>query len=267
VVSGRYLTLEERLHIADLHLAGEGVRAIAGALERAPSTISRELRRNGSAGLPRGPRSKLPPRPLTYLPYAAHQRAAARAARPKVAKLDDPVIGAELSAFVTEKMGLRWSPQQISQKLAEAHREREELRVSHETIYQSLFVQGRGHLRADLHRQLRTGRAQRRPRTIAGPARRNTLPGALSISERPAEAGDRAVPGHWEGDLILGSNCRSAIGTLVERATRYVMLIHLPGAHDAPRRRGSADHNDPNAADPSAAVADLGPRHRDGPPR
>ena len=222
------------LGIADLRLAGEGVRSIATTLGRAPSTISRELRRNATPGAPRGPRSKLPPRRLGYLPYAAHQRAAARATRPKVAKLDDPGVGAELAAFVTAKMDLRWSPQQISHELTVVYPDREVVRVSHETIYQSLFVQGRGHLRADLHRQLRTGRAQRRPRTIAGPARRDTLPGALSISERPAEAGDRAVPGHWEGDLILGSNCRSAIATLVERATRYVMLVHLPGAHDAP---------------------------------
>ena len=95
-------------------------------------------------------------------------------------------------------------------------------------------MQGRGYLRADLHRQLRTGRAQRRPRTVAAHGSWSKVPGAISISERPAEAADRAVPGHWEGDLILGSNCRSAIATLVERATRYVMLVHLPGAHDAP---------------------------------
>ena len=231
-VSGRFLSLEERLRIADLHLAGHGVRAIAGALGRAPSTVSRELSRGGVASA--GPGR---PRPATargaYAPYAAHQRAAARARRPKVAKLDDPVVGAELSAYVSAKMDLRWSPQQIATSLVRAYPDREELRVSPETIYQSLFVQGRGHLRADLHRQLRSGRAQRRPRTVAARGSWSKVPGAVSISERPAEAADRAVPGHWEGDLILGSNCRSAIATLVERATRYVLLVHLPGAHDA----------------------------------
>lgn len=225
--------MDERLRIADLHLAGEGVRAIATDLGRAPSTISRELTRNGTAGPGRRPRSTRPPRPRSYLPYAAHQRAAARAARPKIAKLDDPVIGAELSSYVSAKMDLRWSPQQISHALAVNHPARKELRVSHETIYQSLFVQGRGHLRADLHRQLRSGRAQRQSRGGSA-ARQPKMPGLISISERPAEADDRAVPGHWEGDLILRSNCRSAVGTLVERATRYVLLVHLPRAHDAP---------------------------------
>ena len=105
--------------------------------------------------------------------------------------------------------------------------------MSHETIYQALFVQGRGHLRADLHKQLRTGRAVRRPRKESGPKRASKIPNMVMISERPAEAADRAVPGHWEGDLILGSNCRSAIGTLVERSTRFVMLVHLPDNHGA----------------------------------
>jgi len=129
VVSSRYLCLEERLRIADLRLEGAGVRAIATALGRAPSTISREVRRNATLGPPRGARSKLA-RTLTYRPYLAHERAAARAARPKCAKLDDPVIGAELSADVEAKMDLRWSPQQISHELAVEHPEREELRMS-----------------------------------------------------------------------------------------------------------------------------------------
>jgi len=128
-VSSRYLCLEERLRIADLRLEGAGVRAIATALGRAPSTISREVRRNATLGPPRGARSKLA-RTLTYRPYLAHERAAARAARPKCAKLDDPVIGAELSADVEAKMDLRWSPQQISHELAVEHPEREELRMS-----------------------------------------------------------------------------------------------------------------------------------------
>jgi len=231
-VSARVLSLAERLRIADLHRAGHGVRAIGRALGRAPSTISRELT---CAGVPTaGPgRARSHGRGAGYEPYTAHHQAAARARRPKVMKLEDPVVGAELCAYVTAKMDLRWSPHQISCALVRDHPDRQEMRVSPETIYQSLYVQGRGHLRADLHEQLRSGRAQRRPNTAAAPNARPKIPGAISISERPAEADDRAVPGHWEGDLILGSNCRSPIGTLVERATRYVLLVHLPGAHDA----------------------------------
>jgi IS30 family transposase len=126
-----------------------------------------------------------------------------------------------------------WSPEQIRDDLARSFPDRPEMRVSHETIYQSLFVQGRGHLRADLHTHLRTGRAIRRHR---GEPRRTSWSKILDmvmISDRPAEVADRAVPGHWEGDLIVGTNARSAIGTLVERTTRYVMLLHLPNGHSA----------------------------------
>ena len=225
VVSGRFLSLEERLQIADLRLVGTSIRAIAGELNRAPSTISRELRRNGpmpasvSVGRERGGK---------YAPYAAHKRAALRAQRPKRFKLDDP----RLALAVQAKLCLKWSPQQISLHLAGEHGEKAAMRVSHETIYQALFVQGRGQLRVELHRHLRTGRAWRRPRGLSG-ATQAKIPGMVSISERPAEADDRAVPGHWEGDLILGSNCRSAIGTLVERQTRYCLLVHLPDGHGA----------------------------------
>ena len=153
-----------------------------------------------------------------------------RARRPKSSKLEQ----GELASFVEAKLVVRWSPQQISAELVALHPDRPEMRVSHETIYQSLFVQGRGHLRADLHKQLRTGRAVRRPRRSLGQGQASKIPNPISISERPAEAADRAVPGlHWEGDLILGAHCRSAIATLVERSTRYVMLLHLPDGHDA----------------------------------
>ena len=118
-----------------------------------------------------------------------------------------------------------------------AHPERPELWVSHETIYQCLYVQGRGGLRRDLHTALRTGRALRRPHASSAGRRGGTIAGAISISERPAEAGDRAVPGHWEGDLIIGKDGRSAIGTLVERSTRYCLLLHLPDAHGAEQVR------------------------------
>jgi len=221
---GRYLSLPERLQIADLRLAGKGVRAIASELGRAPSTISRELTRNRPPQRAR----RLSPT-ARYAPYAAHTAAQARARRPKPAKLDSR----ELAGLVEARLGLRWSPQQISADLKALHPNRSELRVSHETIYQALFIQGRGHLRADLHKQLRTGRAVRRPRGTLARGQASAIPNPISISERPAEAADRAIPGHWEGDLILGAGCRSAIGTLVERSTRYVMLLHLPEGHDA----------------------------------
>ena len=217
VVSARYLSLEERLQVADLHLAGASRRAIAAQLGRAPSTISRELRRNGPvAGRAR------------YAPYAAHKRAGLRARRPKPFKLED----ARLALAVQAKLCLKWSPAQISAHLAGEHGDEAAMRVSHETIYQALFVQGRGQLRTELHRHLRTGRAWRRPHGFSSPTTAK-ISGMVSISERPAEATDRAVPGHWEGDLILGQHCRSAIATLVERQTRFCLLVHLPDGHGA----------------------------------
>ena len=219
--SGRYLCLEERLRIADLHLAGAGVRAIAVQVGRPASTISRELRRNGTKASTRG-RSK-------YAPYAAQKRAELRGRRPKASKFES----AELAAVVQAKLCVKWSPEQISDHLATTFPDRVEMQVCPETIYQALYVQGRGHLRADLHQHLRTGRAVRRPRrsTAKGPS--GKIPDMNMISERPAAVAGRAVPGHWEGDLILGSNCRSAIATLVERQTRYTMLVHLPVGHGA----------------------------------
>jgi IS30 family transposase len=133
---------------------------------------------------------------------------------------------------VQAKLCVKWSPEQISLHLIAQFSDRAEMQVCHETIYQALYVQGRGHLRADLHRHLRTGRAVRRPRGSTA-KRASKIPDMVLISERPAEVADRAVPGHWEGDLILGSNCRSAIATLVERQSRYTMLVHLPGDHGA----------------------------------
>ena len=218
--SGRYLSLEERLQIADLYLGGAGVRAIAVGIGRSPSTVSRELRRNGSARTPRRPRK--------YAPYAAQKQAELRGRRPKASKFDH----LELATVVQSKLCVKWSPEQISRHLTEEFPERAEMRVCPETIYQALYVQGRGHLRADLHRHLRTGRAVRRPRG-SSTTKRGKIPNMILISERPAEVADRAVPGHWEGDLIVGSNCRSAIATLVERQTRYVMLVHLPDDHSA----------------------------------
>ena len=218
--SGRYLSLTERLQIADLHLAGTGVRAIAKEVGRTASTISRELRRNGPETGPRG-RGK-------YAPYAAQKRAELRGRRPKTNKFDC----LELASLVQTKLCVKWSPEQISDHLARTFGDRAEMQVCPETIYQALYVQGRGHLRADLHQHLRTGRAVRRPRRPAAKSS-GKIPDMILISERPAEVADRAVPGHWEGDLILGSNCRSAIATLVERQSRYTMLVYLPEDHGA----------------------------------
>lgn len=219
--SGRYLSLDERLRIADLHLAGTGVRAIARQIGRPACTVSRELARNGRPPDSRGRRK--------YAPYAAQKRAELRARRPKPSKFEH----AELAQVVQTKLCVKWSPEQVSDHLARTFLDRAEMRVCPETIYQALYVQGRGHLRADLHQHLRTGRAVRRPRrsTAKGPS--GKIPDMIMISDRPAEAADRAVPGHWEGDLILGSNCRSAIATLVERQTRFTMLVHLPDGHGA----------------------------------
>jgi IS30 family transposase len=214
--SARFLSQEERLRIADLHLSGVGVRRIALELGRAPSTISRELSRNSTPG-------------GDYRPYVAERRCRARARRPKPAKLNFP----ELALQVEVRLVRNWSPEQIRDDLVRSFPNRPEMHVSHETIYQTLFVQGRGHLRADLNKHLRTGRAIRRHRGEARRASWSKIRDMVLINERPAEVEDRAIPGHWEGDLIVGTNARSAIGTLVERTTRYVMLLHLPDGHSA----------------------------------
>jgi IS30 family transposase len=213
------LSLAEREEIAVGRAAGMGVRAIAAALGRSPSTVSRELARNSSC---RG-----------YRASAAQGCAELRARRPKPAKL---AVNGELRELVQEWLALRWSPEQIAVMLRRQYPGRPEMWVSHETIYQAIYVQGRGALRRELAACLRTGRALRKPRRQAAGRihRQNKIPGMVMISERPAEASDRAVPGHWEGDLIMGAGNTSAIGTLVERTTRFVMLLHLPAGHDAP---------------------------------
>jgi transposase, IS30 family len=197
--------------------AGEGVRAIARAIDRSPSTISRELTR--------GTR-----RPKTgYRATVAQALADERACRPKVALLRRDT---RLRAHVERQLGFKHSPEQISRRLLIDFPDDLEMRVSHETIYQSLYVQGRGALKRELAQCLRTGRALRKPRRKAG-ERRSRHADAVSISERPADVEDRAVPGHWEGDLITGAGNGSAIGTLVERATGFVQLLHLPHTHKA----------------------------------
>src|SRR5206468_8884123 len=151
-----------------------------------------------------------------------------RSRRPKRAKL---AADSRLRELVAARLGLRWSPEQISAMLKAQFPGQSEMQVSPETIYQSIYVQGRGALRRELAACLRTGRALRKPRRVTG-ERRGKIPGMVNISERPAEVADRAVPGHWEGDLIIGTK-NSAIGTLAGRSTRFVLLLHLPGGHDA----------------------------------
>jgi IS30 family transposase len=219
--TGLRLSFAEREDIACLVAAGHSARSIARELGRAPSTISREL------NLRRGPGGR-------YRASTAQAAADRSARRPKPAKL---ATRDRLRAEVQDRLIARHSPEQIATRLRDEFPDDAEMWVSHETIYQSLFVQGRGALRRDLTTCLRTGRALRRPRRQATGTRAarsgRRIPGMVNISERPPEVEDRAVPGHWEGDLIIGKDSGSAIGTLVERATRFVLLLHLPGDHGA----------------------------------
>ena len=214
----RRLSLQERV---DIRLGLEqrlSVRCIARNLERHPSTISREVTANGGR--------------CAYQPLAAHRRAELNARRPKPTKLGS---NPQLRARVIADLEKLWSPQQISTRLGVEFGDDDTMRVSHETIYKSLYVQGRGELRRELARCLRTGRARRVPRGRL--EKRGRIPGMIMISERPPEVEDRAVPGHWEGDLLIGKNGKSAIGTLVERSTRFVMLFPLRGGKTAEKVR------------------------------
>jgi transposase, IS30 family len=224
-VSSRFLSQDERLVIADLRRAGAGVRAIARELGRDPSTISRELKRNSHPGSG------------DYRPHAAHARARAHRTRPKTSKI---AASPELRERVQEMLDDRCSPEQISHRLRRDHPDRPELHVTHETIYQALYLQGRGELRRELARALRTGRTMRKPRRTSEQRQPRYTAPMVMISDRPADIEERAVPGHWEGDLIIGGRGgTSAIGTLVERTTRYVLLMHLPTRHDAETVRDS----------------------------
>jgi transposase, IS30 family len=211
--SGRFLARWEREEIAVGRAGGLSYREIAVRLApgRSASTVCREVRRNSVHGV--------------YRAHLAEREALERGRRPKAARL---AVRGELREWVQQKLEQDWSPQEISARLVLEFPGRAEMRVSHETIYQSLYVQGRGALRRELTRHLRTGRALRKPRRRAG-ERRGKIAGMVNISQRPAEAADRAVPGHWEGDMIEGKAGRSQIGTLVERSTRYTMLVPLPG--------------------------------------
>ena len=253
-VSRRYLCFEEREEIALLRAQGVGVREVARRLGRSPSTISRELRRNAAT---RGGK-------LEYRASVAQWKAELMARRPKTAKL---AANEDLCEYVQERLAgdvrrpdgavtgprtarwngrnkprrqdrrwaTAWSPAQIANRVKIDFPDDESMRISHEAIYQSLYVQGRGALKRELVACLRTGRALRVPRARIQGRGKGFVADEIMITQRPAEAEDRAVPGHWEGDLILGLD-RSAIGTLVERTSRFVMLLHLPPAAD----RGAA---------------------------
>ena len=257
-LSGRYLSFAEREDIALWRVQGHGVRAIARRLGRSPSTVSRELRRNAAT---RGGK-------LEYRAGVAQWKAELMARRPETAKLvcndrlrgyvqdrlagtisrpgGEPVAGPEVR-FVGRRHGRRadrrwskaWSPEQISNRLRVDFVDDESMRISHEAIYQALYVQGRGALRREFVACLRTGRALRVPRARSRGRGKKFVSDEIMISERPPEVDDRAVPGHWEGDLILGLDS-SAIGTLVERSTRFTMLLHLPpmdGHRQGPRAK------------------------------
>jgi len=216
------LTSEDRAVIAAGWRAQWSLTRIAAEIGRDKSVVSRELRRHrGADG--------------SYVGSLANRAAAQRRARPKTPKL---VANPALAATVTRRLEQGWSPGLIAAVLRAEHPdtspEARMSRVSHETIYQALYVQTRGQLRADLHRCLSLKRRKRRSRPRGGQSGRpDRYAEAFTISQRPAEVADRAVPGHWEGDLILGAGNASAIGTLVERSTRFTILLHLPGSHDA----------------------------------
>jgi transposase, IS30 family len=218
-VGRRYLGVGEREEIALGLAAGRSLRAIGRQIGRPASTISREVARNRTT---KG----------QYRALSAQATAQLRARRPKTAKLAaDPVLRQVVQDWLERKR----SPRQISRRLVIKFPADPRMRVSHETIYQSIYVQGRGALRRELAACLRTGRAIRRPRRAGGaPSGAGKLKDMVMISQRPPEVADRAVPGHWEGDLILGKDGTSAIGTLVERSTRFCLLLHLPkGRRDA----------------------------------
>jgi transposase, IS30 family len=209
------LSTAEREEISRGLAAGESLRVIAGRLARAPSTVSREVARNGGRA--------------SYRACRADRAAVRNMRRPKVAKLAQCP---RLREAVEAKLELRWSPQQIASWLVLEFPDDAEMRVSHETIYLSLFVQSRGALRKELTRYLRMKRSVRRPGGKAPPNGQSHIPAMVNIRERPAEAEDRAVPGHWEGDLLYGQG-PGVVATLVERHSRFVMLVGLPDNHRA----------------------------------
>ena len=215
-ISDRYLSLQDRLAIADGLLAGLTLTRIAAGIDKHPSTVSREVRAHLVGGL--------------YLPYHANTAAAVARARPKQSKL---VVNRDLREAVADGLARRVSPEQISHRLVKDFPDDPSMRVSHETIYQALYFQARGGLKREVAQALRSGRTRRKPHRAPGQRTHRFVDPMIMISDRPAEVEDRALPGHWEGDLIMGEANKTAIATLVERTTRYTMLVHLPDGHDA----------------------------------
>jgi len=220
VISDRYLSLEDRLVIADGLIVRRTLTEIAVGIGKDKSTVSREVRERSIAGI--------------YLPHQAHQAAAQSRARPKESKL---VTHAALRERVEQGLERKLSPEQISNRLVKEFPDDESMRVSHETIYQALYFQARGGLKREVQQALRTGRTHRKPQRQPGQRQHRFVDEMVMIADRPAEVEDRAIPGHWEGDLIMGEHNQSAIATLVERSTRYTMLVHLPNGHDAEQVR------------------------------
>lgn len=254
--TGRYLSFQEREDIALELVKGTGIRAIARKLGRSPSTISREVRRNAATrsgrmdyrsstaqwhadrGARRPRASKLAKNPV--LRQYVEERLAGKVANESGIAFDGPTVIWKKRRAVhrqSRRWSTAWSPEQIAHRLLIDYPEDDSMRISHEAIYQSLYVQGRGALRRELTACLRSGRALRVPRERSRGRNKSFIGDAIMISDRPAEIADRAVPGHWEGDLILGLGS-SAIGTLVERSSRFTMLLHLPrmdGHQQGPR--------------------------------
>jgi len=214
------LSFEQREEIGLLKASGQNDASIARAVGCHRATVGRELRAGSTTFPDRHPRYK------ASVAQAAADRRAQRHLPGKLAS--NPRLHGQVQAGLEEEH----SPEQISERLTMDFPDDPEMRVSHETIYKALYVQGRGELRRDLHKRLRTGRALRKPRRAVG-ERRGKIPDMVNIADRPAEVEDRAVPGHWEGDLIVGAKSGSAIGTLVERVTSFTMLLHLPDSHGA----------------------------------
>lgn len=219
-VSPRFLSLTERELIADLYRTGTTLTAIGERLGRHKSTVKREIDRYGVNG--------------EYHAYHAHHRAAENRSRPKTLKLS---TNKELRDVVEDGLRQHYSPEQISGRLRVDYPDDASMRVSHETIYQSVFVQARGGLKEEMKSALRSGKTRRKPRRETGERQPRFKDDMVMINERPAEVEDRSVPGHWEGDLIMGAGNKSAIGTLVERQNGFTMLLHLPDDHAAPTVR------------------------------
>lgn len=216
-INRRYLSFDERVTILDGLLCGKSMSEIAKQLGRSRSTISREVARNRDR------------QSGTYEPCRATIIAAIRRRRPKRRKFENP----ELARVVQEKLDVHWSPEQISWWLSDEYPDNEAMNASTETIYQAIYIQAKGQLKREVVQQLRSGRTARKSKGAPNTRKSRFREPMLMISERPAEVEDRAIPGHWEGDLIIGAGHRSAIGTLVERKTRNVILLYLPDGHDA----------------------------------